>query len=205
VAADPSAGADRGDAAVPVPSRLTVLSGPSGVGKGSVVAEIRRKHPQVWLSVSATTRAPRPGEVEGVQYHFVDRAEFERLVAAGEMLEWAEYAGNLYGTPRAPVVERLAAGTYALLEIELQGARQVRAAMPEAQLVFLAPPSREELARRLVGRGTEDESAIAARLDAAEVEMAAACEFDVVVVNDTVEHAAEELVRLLGSPHSPPV
>jgi guanylate kinase len=206
VAADSAAGADRDDdAVVPVPSRLTVLSGPSGVGKGSVVAEIRRKHPRVWLSVSATTRAPRPGEVEGVQYHFVDRAEFERLVAAGEMLEWAEYAGNLYGTPRAPVEERLAAGTYALLEIELQGARQVRAAMPEAQLVFLAPPSREELARRLVGRGTEDEPAIAARLDVAEVEMAAACEFDVVVVNDTIEHAAEELVRLLGSPHSRPV
>ena len=197
--------AEHTDAAVRVPSRLTVLSGPSGVGKGSVVAEIRRKHPQVWLSVSATTRAPRPGEVEGVQYHFVDRAEFERMVGAGEMLEWAEYAGNLYGTPRGPVEERLAAGTYALLEIELQGARQVREAMPAAQLVFLAPPSREELARRLVGRGTETEAAVAARLDVAEVEMAAACEFDVVIVNDTVEHAAEELVRLLGSPHSPPV
>jgi guanylate kinase len=197
--------AEHTDAAVRVPSRLTVLSGPSGVGKGSVVAEIRRKHPQVWLSVSATTRAPRPGEVEGVQYHFVDRAEFERMVGAGEMLESAEYAGNLYGTPRGPVEERLAAGTYALLEIELQGARQVREAMPAAQLVFLAPPSREELARRLVGRGTETEAAVAARLDVAEVEMAAACEFDVVIVNDTVEHAAEELVRLLGSPHSPPV
>jgi guanylate kinase len=197
--------AEHTDAAVRVPSRLTVLSGPSGVGKGSVVAEIRRKHPQVWLSVSATTRSPRPGEVEGVQYHFVDRAEFERMVGAGEMLEWAEYAGNLYGTPRGPVEERLAAGTYALLEIELQGARQVREAMPAAQLVFLAPPSREELARRLVGRGTETEAAVAARLDVAEVEMAAACEFDVVIVNDTVEHAAEELVRLLGSPHSPPV
>jgi guanylate kinase len=190
--------ADRSDAAVPEPSRLTVLSGPSGVGKGSVVAQIRRSHPEVWLSVSATTRAPRPGEVDGVQYHFVDRAEFERMVAAGAMLEWAEYAGNLYGTPRGPVEERLAAGTYALLEIELQGARQVRRAMPEARLVFLAPPSREELARRLVGRGTEDEAAIARRLGAAEVEMAAACEFDAVLVNDTVTHAAEELVRLLG-------
>jgi guanylate kinase len=197
--------AEHTDAAERGPSRLTVLSGPSGVGKGSVVAEIRRKHPEVWMSVSATTRAPRPGEVEGVQYHFVDRAEFERMVAGGEMLEWAEYAGNLYGTPRKPVEERLAAGTYALLEIELQGARQVRRAMPEAHLVFLAPPSREELARRLVGRGTETEAAVAARLDVAEVELAAACEFDVVIVNDTVEHAAEELVRLLGSPHSPPV
>jgi guanylate kinase len=162
------------------------------------VAEIRRRHPDVWLSVSATTRAPRPGEVDGVQYHFVTRPEFEGMVAAGEMLEWAEYAGNLYGTPRGPVEERLAAGTYALLEIELQGARQVRQAMPEARLVFLAPPSREELARRLVGRGTEDEAAIAERLGVAEVEMAAACEFDVVLVNDTLEHAADELVRLLG-------
>ncbi|HEY0484659.1 MAG TPA: guanylate kinase [Mycobacteriales bacterium] len=177
---------------------MTVLSGPSGVGKGSVVAEIRRRYPDVWLSVSATTRAPRPGEVDGVQYHFVTRAEFERMAADGRMLEWAEYAGNLYGTPRGPVEERLAAGRPALLEIELQGARQVRRAMPEAHLVFLAPPSREELARRLVGRGTEDEAAIAERLGVAEVEMAAACEFDVVLVNDTIQHAAEELVRLLG-------
>jgi guanylate kinase len=192
VAADPN------DAAVSEPSRLTVLSGPSGVGKGSVVAEIRRRYPDVWLSVSATTRAPRPGEVDGVQYHFVTRAEFERMAADGRMLEWAEYAGNLYGTPRGPVEERLAAGRPALLEIELQGARQVRRAMPEAHLVFLAPPSREELARRLVGRGTEDEAAIAERLGVAEVEMAAACEFDVVLVNDTIQHAAEELVRLLG-------
>jgi guanylate kinase len=192
VAADPN------DAAVSAPSRLTVLSGPSGVGKGSVVAEIRRRYPEVWLSVSATTRAPRPGEVDGVQYHFVTRAEFEQMAADGRMLEWAEYAGNLYGTPRGPVEERLAAGRPALLEIELQGARQVRRAMPEAHLVFLAPPSREELARRLVGRGTEDEAAIAERLGVAEVEMAAACEFDVVLVNDTIEHAAEELVRLLG-------
>ena len=190
--------ADPNDAAVSEPSRLTVLSGPSGVGKGSVVAEIRRRYPDVWLSVSATTRAPRPGEVDGVQYHFVTRAEFERMAADGRMLEWAEYAGNLYGTPRGPVEERLAAGRPALLEIELQGARQVRRAMPEAHLVFLAPPSREELARRLVGRGTEDEAAIAERLGVAEVEMAAACEFDVVLVNDTIQHAAEELVRLLG-------
>jgi guanylate kinase len=191
-------GADPDAVAVPAPSRLTVLSGPSGVGKGSVVAEIRRRYPDVWLSVSATTRTPRPGEVDGVQYHFVTRSEFERMVSGGQMLEWAEYAGNLYGTPRGPVEERLAAGRPALLEIELQGARQVRRAMPEANLVFLAPPSREELARRLVGRGTEDEAAIAERLGVAEVEMAAACEFDVVLVNDTVGHAAEELVRLLG-------
>ncbi len=183
-------------------ARLTVLSGPSGVGKGSVVAEIRRHHPSVWLSVSVTTRPPRPGETDGVQYHFVSQAEYDRMVAAGELLEHAEYAGNCYGTPRQPVERRLAAGLPALLEIELQGARQVRQAMPEAQFVFLAPPSWEELVRRLVGRGTEDDETIRARLDAGLVELAAEKEFDVVVVNDRVEHAAEELVALLTSPSS---
>ena len=178
-------------------ARLTVLSGPSGVGKGSVVAEIRRHHPSVWLSVSVTTRSPRPGETDGVEYHFVSRAEFDRMVAAGELLEHAEYAGNCYGTPRQPVADRLAAGLPALLEIELQGARQVREAMPEAQFVFLAPPSWEELVRRLVGRGTEDDETIRARLDAGKVELEAEKEFDVVVVNDRVERAAKELVALL--------
>ena len=136
--------------------RLTVLSGPSGVGKGSVVAAVRRSHPEVWLSVSVTTRNPRPGERDGEHYHFVDEVEFDRMVAAGEFLEYASYAGNRYGTPRAPVLERLEAGIPALLEIELQGARQVRAAMPDAWLVFLTPPSWEELVRRLTGRSTED-------------------------------------------------
>ncbi len=178
-------------------ARLTVLSGPSGVGKGSVVAEIRRHHPSVWLSVSVTTRSPRPGETDGVEYHFVSHAEFDRMVAAGELLEHAEYAGNCYGTPRQPVEERLAAGLPALLEIELQGARQVREAMPEAQFVFLAPPSWEELVRRLVGRGTEDDETIRARLDAGKIELEAEKEFDVVVVNDRVERAAKELVALL--------
>jgi guanylate kinase len=178
-------------------ARLTVLSGPSGVGKGSVVAEIRRHHPSVWLSVSVTTRSPRPGETDGVEYHFVSRAEFDRMVAAGELLEHAEYAGNCYGTPRQPVEERLAAGLPALLEIELQGARQVREAMPEAQFVFLAPPSWEELVRRLTGRGTEDDGTIRARLDAGKIELGAEKEFDVVVVNDRVERAAKELVALL--------
>ena len=183
-------------------ARLTVLSGPSGVGKGSVVAEIRRHHPSVWLSVSVTTRPPRPGETDGVQYHFVSRAEFDRMVAAGELLEHAEYAGNCYGTPRQPVERRLAAGLPALLEIELQGARQVRRAMPDAQFVFLAPPSWDELVRRLVGRGTEDDETIRARLEAGQVELAAEKEFDVVVVNDRVERAAKELVGLLTSPSS---
>lgn len=177
--------------------RLTVLSGPSGVGKGSVLAAVRRRHPQVWLSVSVTTRAPRPGERDGVEYHFVDRAEFDRMVDADELLEHATYAGNAYGTPRQPVLHRLAAGVVALLEIELNGARQVKQAMPEAHLVFLAPPSFEELARRLTGRGTEDPERVRRRLDTACVELAAEREFEAVVVNDDVERAADALVALL--------
>ena len=180
------------------PARLTVLSGPSGVGKGSVIAEVRRRHPEVWLSVSVTTRPPRQGETEGVQYHFAGQAEFDAMVAAGELLEHASYAGNCYGTPRAAVRARLAAGIPALLEIELQGARQVRAAMADAQLVFLAPPSFDELARRLTGRGTEDPAVVARRLELARVELAAGGEFDRVVVNDDLAEAADALVMLMG-------
>jgi guanylate kinase len=178
-------------------SQLTVLSGPSGVGKGSVVAAVRRRHPDVWVSVSVTTRAPRPGEVDGVEYHFVARPEYERMIAGGELLEHAEFAGNGYGTPWRPLRERLATGQPALLEIELQGARQVRAALPAAHLVFLAPPSWDELVRRLVGRGTEDPATIRARLDTAVAELVAEPEFDTVVVNADVERAADELVRLM--------
>jgi guanylate kinase len=180
-------------------ARLTVLSGPSGVGKDSVIELIRARSPWVWLSVSCTTRPRRPYEVDGVHYHFVDRNEFRDMAARGELLEWAEFAGNLYGTPRAPVERELALGYPALLKIDLQGARQVRRAMPAAQLVFLAPPSFDELARRLIGRGTEDAATIARRLAHAREEMAAEAEFDVTVVNDSVDHAAEELVSLLGS------
>jgi guanylate kinase len=178
-------------------ARLTVLSGPSGVGKGTVVAAVRRSFPHIWVSVSCTTRPPRPGEREGVEYRFVSRAEFARLVGEGELLEHAEFTGNLYGTPRRPVLEHLAAGIPSLLEIELQGARQVRAAMPDAQLVFLAPPSWDELQRRLSGRGTESSAVIEKRLDRARVELAAEGEFDVVVVNDDVGRAAAELVGLI--------
>jgi guanylate kinase len=177
--------------------RLTVLSGPSGVGKSSVIAWLRAHAPSVWQSVSVTTRAPREGERDGVQYHFVSDAEFDELVAAGELLEHAVYAGNRYGTPRKPVLEHLAAGVPALLEIELQGARQVRAAMPEALLVFLAPPSWEELVRRLTGRGTEDPEVVRRRLDAARVELAAEDEFDAVILNASVQEAAERLLALM--------
>ncbi|BCB74286.1 guanylate kinase [Phytohabitans flavus] len=180
-------------------ARLTVLSGPSGVGKDSVIELIRARSPWVWLSVSVTTRKMRDYEVDGVHYYFVDRPEFERMIASGQLLEWAEFAGNLYGTPRGPVQARLDDGVPVLLKIDLQGARQVREAMPEAQLVFLAPPSVEELKRRLIGRGTDDEETIRRRLAHADEELAAESEFDVTVVNDYVERAADELVSLLGS------
>ncbi len=180
-------------------ARLTVLSGPSGVGKDSVIELIRARSPWVWLSVSVTTRPKRDYEIDGVHYHFVDRAQFHQLVETDELLEWAEFAGNLYGTPRAQVLDQLATGRPALLKIDLQGARQVRKAMPEAQLVFLAPPSVEELKRRLVGRGTEDAETLRLRLDHADEELAAEPEFDFTVINDSVERAADELVRLLGS------
>lgn len=177
--------------------RLSVLSGPSGVGKGTVVAKVRDLYPHIWVSVSCTTRAPRPGETDGIQYRFVSREQFAQLAESGQLLEHAEYAGNLYGTPREPVEEHLARGEAALLEIELQGARQVRQAMPGAFLVFLAPPSWPELERRLSGRGTEDAAQLAARLAQAKVELAAEHEFDAVVINDDVERAAAELVRLV--------
>ncbi|MHA7960526.1 guanylate kinase [Streptomyces sp. L500] len=177
--------------------RLTVLSGPSGVGKSTVVAHMRKAHPEVWLSVSCTTRKPRPGEQEGVQYFFVDDEQFDKLVANGELLEWAEFAGNRYGTPRKAVLDRLEVGEPVLLEIDLQGARQVRETMPEAQLVFLAPPSWDELVRRLTGRGTESPEVIERRLAAAKVELAAESEFDTTLVNTSVEDVARELLALL--------
>ncbi|AEW97714.1 MULTISPECIES: guanylate kinase [Streptomycetaceae] len=194
-----STASPRGTAPVPPAGqpRLTVLSGPSGVGKSTVVAHLRRVHPEVWLSVSVTTRKPRPGEVDGVQYHFVDGDEFDKLVANGELLEWAEFAGNRYGTPRQAVLERLEAGVPVLLEIDLQGARLVRRSMPQARLVFLAPPSWDELVRRLTGRGTESPEVIERRLEAARVELAAESEFDVTLVNTSVEDVTRELLALM--------
>jgi len=181
--------------------RLVVLAGPTAVGKGTVATYIRQHHPDVLLSVSATTRAPRPGEHDGVHYYFVDDAGFDALIAKDELLEWAVvHNASRYGTPRPPVEAALAAGRSVLLEIDLAGARQVRAAMPDAVLVFLLPPSWEELVRRLVGRGTELPEEQARRLETARVELAAQDEFDELVVNDDVRRAAQEVVDLLTVP-----
>ncbi len=184
-------------AAAAGPGQLTVITGPSGVGKGTLVAALRRRHPQIWLSVSATTRAPRSGEQDGEHYFFMSREQFEQQVAAEGLLEWAEFAGNLYGTPRAPVSEHLAQGQPVLLEIELEGARQVRRSFPQGFQVFIEPPSLEELERRIRGRGTDDDSAIERRLRRAREELAAAAEFDAVVVNGDLETAIGELEALL--------
>lgn len=191
------------DRRFPVPSpragrsRLLVLAGPTAVGKGTVAAHIRAEHPEIHLSVSATTRAPRPGEIDGVHYYFVDDAEFDRLIADDQLLEYAVvHNKHRYGTPRGPVDAALAEGRTVLLEIDLQGARQVRAAEPSATLVFLLPPSWDELVQRLVGRGTEDAEERSRRLRTARVELAAQNEFDYRIVNADVATAAREVVEL---------
>ena len=181
--------------------RVTVLAGPTAVGKGTVAAEVRRRYPEVAISVSATTRRPRPGEVDGVHYHFVTDEQFDAMVAGGDLLEWALVHGlQRSGTPRRGVEEALASGRPVLLEIDLQGARQVRQSFPAAQFVFLAPPSWDELVSRLVGRGTEDEAERERRLATARVELAAEPEFDRTIVNHDVSQAARDLVSLMGLP-----
>ena len=185
-------------------SRLVVLAGPTAVGKGTVATEIKQRHPEIHLSVSATTRPPRPGEVDGEHYFFVDDAEFDRLIAQGELLEHATVHNRFrYGTPRRPIEAALAAGRTVLLEIDLQGARQVRAAEPSATLVFLLPPSWDQLVQRLVGRGTEEAEERNRRLRTAKVELAAQNEFDFRVVNDDVAQAAQEVVELVMAPARP--
>ena len=179
--------------------RLVVLAGPSGVGKSSVVHALRAQYPDLWFSVSATTREQRPGEQEGVDYHFVTAAEFDRMIAGNELLEWANIHRGTHrsGTPRAPIETRLAAGQPALVEVDLQGARELRRTMPEAYLVFLCPPSWEALVQRLVGRGTESPEIVERRLRTAKEELAAQDEFDAVVVNTDVQSAAAELLTLV--------
>ncbi len=179
-------------------SRLVVLAGPTAVGKGTLVHALLERNPHVWLSISATTRSPRPGERDGEHYHFVSEQEFSRMVEEGELLEWATVHGNhRYGTPRAPVEEHVAAGRPALLELDLQGVRQVRETMPQALFVFVEPPSMEELVRRLVSRGTEDHAERERRLRTAEVEMAAVKEFDTVIINDDLDTAVAQLEKLV--------
>jgi len=181
-------------------SRLTVLAGPTAVGKGTVVRALREREPSIWISVSATTRAPRPGEIDGVHYYFVTPQRFDEMIAGGELLEWAVVHGvHRYGTPREPVESHLAADVPVLLEIDLQGARQVRETMPDALFVFLAPPSWEELVARLIGRGTEGVAERERRLATARLELEAEREFDAVIINDTVEAAAAELERVIES------
>ena len=180
-----------------------MLAGPTAVGKGTVAECVRREHLDIWVSVSVTTRPPRPGEIDGVHYDFIDDAGFDRLIERGELLEWAVVHGAArYGTRRSTVEQRLADGQSVLLEIDLQGARQVKEGMPDALMVFLAPPSMEELERRLLTRGTEDAEERARRLQTAAIEMAAEQEFDVTIVNDDISAACAELVELIrsGSP-----
>lgn len=178
---------------------MVVLAGPTAVGKGTVSRRLLEKHPEIKLSVSATTRAPRPGERDGVHYYFVTPERFDRMVSAGEFLEWAVVHNvHRYGTPRGPVEQASAEGSPVLLEIDLAGARQVRETMPDARFVFLAPPSWDALVERLVGRGTEDEAERERRLATAKVELAAEAEFDVTIVNDDVDTAVAELAQELG-------
>ena len=176
-----------------------MITGPSGVGKGTLIRSLRERMPELELSVSATTRSPRPGEVDGVDYWFLTPEEFERRVAAGEFVEHATYSGHRYGTLRSEVERRTTAGRPVVLEIEVQGARQVRASLPEAVQIFIAPPSLDALRARLIGRGTDDPEAVEARLAVAEEELAAQAEFRHVVVNDRLEHAVAELVAIVQS------
>jgi guanylate kinase len=199
-----TAGADRavGKGSSPAGGTLLVLCGPSGVGKTTSLAMLQASDPGLWLSVSATTRSRRPGEIDGVHYWFVDDPAFDRLIAQDHLLEWAEFAGNRYGTPRRPVLDRLAAGGCVLLDVNPRGAWQVRDALPQARLVFLAPPSWEELVKRLTSRGTEPPEVVQRRLAAAREELAAEPEFDVRLVNNSVEEVVSELRALLCEPSS---
>lgn len=181
------------------PGKLVVVTGPSGVGKGTLLRSLLQRHPDLYFSVSATTRSPRPGEIEGENYYFVSREQFTKMIAQGQLLEWAEFAGNLYGTPRQPVEDQIQQGKLVVLEIELQGARQVRQSCPSAQQIFILPPSLRELERRIRQRGQDSEAAIGRRLATAREEVEAAAEFDIQIVNDHLESALAELEATLFS------
>jgi guanylate kinase len=177
--------------------KLIVLTGPSGVGKGTLMNAILQRYPELHYSVSATTRSPRPGEVNGKNYHFITRSEFEKLVTQGEFLEWAEFAGNCYGTPREAVLNHIQSGKLVVLEIELEGARQIRHSFPSALSIFILPPSFAELEKRIRGRGQDAEEAISRRLNRAEEEIAAADEFDLQIINDDFEQALQEIEKAI--------
>ncbi len=181
----------------PSSGKLIVLTGPSGVGKGTLMRSLLARHPELYYSVSATTRSPRPGEIDGKDYYFISRSKFEQLVAAGEFLEWAEFAGNYYGTPREPVINQICSGKLVLLEIELEGARQIRRSFPEALSIFILPPSFSELEKRIRTRGQDSEEAIARRLRRAQDEINAADEFDIQIVNDDFETTLKSIEATL--------
>lgn len=177
--------------------RLIVLTGPSGVGKGTLMRSLLQRHPELYYSVSVTTRSPRPGEIDGKSYYFISRSKFEQLIAEGEFLEWAEFAGNYYGTPREAVLNQINSGKLVVLEIELEGARQIRASFPSALSIFVLPPSFEELERRIRSRNQDSEDAIACRLQRAQEEIKAADEFDIQIVNDDFKTALNDIEAAL--------
>jgi len=183
--------------------RLIILTGPSGVGKGTLVRSLLQRHPQLYLSISATTRSPRAGEIDGEHYYFVSRSDFEKMIAEDQLLEWAEFAGNYYGTPRLPIEQQIAQGKSILLEIELEGARQIHQSFPSALRIFILPPSFAELEKRLRDRSSDADEAIARRLQRAQVEVNAADEFDLQIVNDDFDTALQQLETAMDLSQKP--